>query len=152
MILFHLNFVKKSLQIAGFIINEEKSVETISKFDLVMNKNKLKKQLLLYTNRKTVCYKNSIVLLIKKLPYTTARELGKACRKLIPTKFALEHIVQLKTRNLHKVIENQLLQGLPSELNKLRKGNQRINTLEKQLFSSTNIFNPSGYSADKTKQ
>ena len=55
--LFHSKFVKKSIQNAGFIINEEKSVETISKFDLVKNKNKLKKRLLLCTNRKTVCYK-----------------------------------------------------------------------------------------------
>ena len=34
-------FVKKSLQNAGFIINEEKSVENTTKFDLVRNKNKL---------------------------------------------------------------------------------------------------------------
>ena len=57
MSVFHSNFVKKSLQNAAFIINEEKSVEIISKFDLVRNKNKLKKLLLLYTNRKTVSYK-----------------------------------------------------------------------------------------------
>ena len=57
MSLFHLNFVKKSLRNAGFIINKEKFVETISKFDLVRNKNKLKKRLLLYTNRKIVSYK-----------------------------------------------------------------------------------------------
>ena len=50
-----------------------------------------------------------IALLIEKLPYTTARELGKACRKLISTKFVLGDIVQLKTRNLYKVIESQPL-------------------------------------------
>ena len=53
--------------------------------------------------------KNSIVLLIEQLPYTAARELGKACRKLISTKIVLGDIVQLKTRNLHKAIENQPL-------------------------------------------
>ena len=53
--------------------------------------------------------KNLIALLIEKLPYTTARELGKACRKLISTKFVLGDIVQLKTRNLYKVIESQPL-------------------------------------------
>ena len=87
-------------------------METIAKFDLVRNRNKFKKQLLLYTSRKTVsCIKtkNSIVLLIEKLPYTIARELGKACGKLISTKFVLEDIVQLKTRNLYKAIENQPL-------------------------------------------
>ena len=50
-----------------------------------------------------------IALLIEKLPYITARELGKACRKLISTKFVLGDIVQLKTRNLYKVIESQPL-------------------------------------------
>ena len=49
------------------------------------------------------------MLLIKKLPHTTARELGKACRKLISTKFVLGDTVQLKTRNLYKVIENKPL-------------------------------------------
>ena len=51
--------------------------------------------------------KNSIALLIEKLPYTTARKLGKACGKLISIKFDLGDVVQLKTINLYKVIENQ---------------------------------------------
>ena len=51
--------------------------------------------------------KDSVVLLIEKIPYTTARELGKAIGKLISMKFGLGDIVQLKTRNLYKVIENQ---------------------------------------------
>ena len=67
--------------------------------------------------------KNSIVLLIEKLPYTTAHEFEKACGKLISIKFGLGDIVQLKTRNLYKVIENQWLWDSPNEFNKLRKGN-----------------------------
>ena len=51
--------------------------------------------------------KNSTVLLIEKLPYTTAHEFEKACGKLVSMKFGLGDIVQLKTRNLYKVIENQ---------------------------------------------
>ena len=47
--------------------------------------------------------KNSIVLLIEKLLYTTAHEF----EKLISMKSGLGDIVQLKTRNLYKVIENQ---------------------------------------------
>ena len=47
MTLFHSNFVKKSLQNAGFVINEENS-------DSVRSNNKLKKRFLTYTNRKTV--------------------------------------------------------------------------------------------------
>ena len=71
-------------------------MEAISNFDLVRNKNKiLKKWLLLYTNRKTTAQYN--------IRYTTPRELGKACGKLISTKFGLEDIVQLKTRNLLKI-------------------------------------------------
>ena len=80
-------------------------METIAKFDLVRNRNKFKKQknCQLYKNKKLDC------ILIEKLPYTIARELGKACGKLISTKFVLGDIVQLKTRNLYKAIENQPL-------------------------------------------
>ena len=60
------------------------------------------------TNCITNC-KNSIVPLIEKLLYTTARDLGKAWGKLISIKFGLGDTVQLKTKNLYKVIENQLL-------------------------------------------
>ena len=67
--------------------------------------------------------KNSIVLLIENLLNTTARELGKACGKLISMKFGLGDIVQLKSRNLYKVTEKSMIMGLPSEFNKLRKGN-----------------------------
>ena len=55
MTLFHSNFVRKTLQNISFIINEEKSIWKPSQ-PLVRNKNKLKKRLLLYTNRKTVSY------------------------------------------------------------------------------------------------
>ena len=60
------------------------------------------------TNCITNC-KNSIVPLIEKLLHTTARDLGKAWGKLISIKFGLGDTVQLKTKNLYKVIENQLL-------------------------------------------
>ena len=46
----------------------------------------------MHANRKLSAIKNSIVLLIEKLPYTTARELGKACGRLISTKFVLEDV------------------------------------------------------------
>ena len=53
-----------------------------------------------YPRPKLSAIKNSIMLLVEKLPYTTTREFGKACGKLISTKFVLVDIVQLKTRNL----------------------------------------------------
>ena len=51
--------------------------------------------------------KKSILLFIEKLPYTIAHEFKKACGKLISMKSGLRDIVQLKTRNLYKVVENQ---------------------------------------------
>ena len=105
MALFHSNFVKKSLQNAGFIINEEKSVwkssQTLISLGIRMN---LKNVFYCIPTEKLSVIKNSIVLLIERLPHTT-RELGKACGKLISTKFVLGVIMQLKTRNLYKVVD-----------------------------------------------
>ena len=76
-------------------------METISNFDLVRNKNKIKKKksgFYCIPTEKLSDVKNSIVLLIEKLPYTAERELGKACVKLISMKIVSRDIVQLKTR------------------------------------------------------
>ena len=108
MTLFHSNFVKKYLQNAGFTINEEKSVWKPSQNLIWLGKRiNLKNSFYCIPTEKLSAVKNSIVLLIEKLLYTTARELGKACGNLVSTKFVLGDIVQLKTRNLYKVIENQ---------------------------------------------
>ena len=68
-------------------------LETISNFDLVTNKNKIKKKkkpgFYCIPTEKLSAIKSSIVLLIEKLLYTTAREFGKACGKLISMKFVL---------------------------------------------------------------
>ena len=79
--------------------------------------------------------KSSILLLIKKLPYTTARELGKACGKLISTKFVLGDTVQLKTRNLYKVIENQPLWDSRVNLKYYEKAVKEL------IFWKNNFFN-----------
>ena len=50
----------------------------------------------------------SILVTIKNLPYTTARNLSKLCGKIISTKFLLENIAQLKTRNINKIIQAEL--------------------------------------------
>ena len=110
MTLIHLNFVKKSLQNAGFIKNKEKSVSKPSQNLIWLGiRISLKKGFYCIATEKLSPIKNLIVLHIEKLPYTTAHELGKACRKLISSKIVLGDIVQLKTRNLYKVIENQQL-------------------------------------------
>ena len=78
--------MKKSLQNAGFP-NEEKSVWKSSQTLIwlrIRTKLKKKKKTGFYSipTEKLSAIKNSIVLLIEKLLYTTARELGKACGKL----------------------------------------------------------------------
>ena len=86
MTLFHSK-LWKSLQNAGFIINEEKSVWKPSHTLIWLRiRTTLKKK---KTAEKLSAIKNSIVLLIEKLLYTTACELGKACEKLISMKFGL---------------------------------------------------------------
>ena len=77
--------------------------------------------------------KNSIVLLIDKLSYTTARELGKASGKLVSIKFGLGDIVQLKTRNLYKVIENQWLWNSRMNLTSYEKA------IKELIFRKSNI-------------
>ena len=93
-----------------FIINEGKSVwkppQNLIWLEIRIN---FRNGFYCIPTEKLSVIKNLIALLIEKLPYTTARELGKACRKLISTKFVLGDIVQLKTRNLYKVIESQPL-------------------------------------------
>ena len=46
----------------------------------------------------------SLEKIIKNLPYATARKLAKVCGKLISAKFVMGNIVQLKTRDLYKII------------------------------------------------
>ena len=92
MTLFHSKSEKVSAK-RRFYYNQGKiCLETISNFDLVTNKNKIKKKkpdFYCIPTEKLSAIKSSIVLLIEKLLYTTAREFGKACGKLISMKFVL---------------------------------------------------------------
>ena len=94
---FHSNFVKKSSQNAGFILNKEISVWKPSK-TLIWSgiEINLKSGFLCILTKKLSAITNSVVLLIEKLPYTTARELRKTSGKLISTKFVLCDIVKIK--------------------------------------------------------
>ena len=79
-------------------------METISNFDLVRNKSKIKNKqkkpgFYCIPTEKLSDVRNSIVKLIEKLPYTAVREFEKACVNLISMKIGLRDIVQLKTRN-----------------------------------------------------
>ena len=63
-----------------------------------------------------------MILLIEKLIYTTARELGKAYAKLISKKFGLGDLVQLKLEMYIKSLKINDY-GTRNEFNKLREGN-----------------------------
>ena len=90
-------------------------LEIISNFDLVTNKNKIKKKeknrLLQYTNRKTVSYKKLDCITHWKITLYNSAWIRKSMRKIIiQWNLVWEiQIVQLKTRNVYKVIENQWL-------------------------------------------
>ena len=100
MTLFHSNLWQKISTKRRFYYKRGKlCLENTSNFDLVMNKNKILKNLFLqYTNRNIVrCKRLGCITHWKNTLY------------LISMKFGLGDIVQLKTRNLYKVIENQWL-------------------------------------------
>ena len=76
MTLFHSNFVKKSSQNTGFIINEEKSLWKPSQNLIWLGiRINFKNGFYCIPTENMSATKNSIVLLIEKLSYATAREL-----------------------------------------------------------------------------
>ena len=69
----------------------------------------------------------SIQFTIKDLPYTTAPNRCKLCGKIIfSTKFVLGNIVQLKARNLHKIIRAELTWDRRIRLHESKKANEEI--------------------------
>ena len=91
--LYSIQNLKKYLQNEGFIITKEKSAWKPSQTLIWLRiRTKLKKKIpgfYCIPTEKLSAIKSSIVLLIEKLLYTTAREFGKACGKLISMKFVL---------------------------------------------------------------
>ena len=102
----HTFVVKKSLTEAGFVINTQKSIwqpqRELTWLGVNINFDKLCFSIS-QTRMESIFF--SLEKIIKNLPYTTARKLAKVCGKLISTKFVVGNIVQLKTRNLYKIIE-----------------------------------------------
>ena len=101
----HSLVVKKSLTEAGFVINSQKSIwqpqRELTWLGVNINLDKLYFSIP-QTRIESIFF--SLEKIIKNLPYTTARKLARVCGKLISTKFVMENIVQLKTRNLYKII------------------------------------------------
>ena len=69
----------------------------------------------------------STLFIITNLPYNTASNLSKLCGKIISsTKFELGNIAQLKSRNLHKIIQAELTWDRRTRLHENDKVNQKI--------------------------
>ena len=101
-------FVKGSLQCAGFRLNEEKSewspTQQLTWLGVAVDSSMGTFQI---TTKRTSSILCSVSQLIYNLPYSSARKIAKLCGKLISAKFVLGNIVQLKTRRLYKVIDMQ---------------------------------------------
>ena len=103
------NFVKKSLSLSGFIVNEEKSI-----WNPVQNMTWLGIQVDLQNKKFSIpegrlqSFSRLLETVIQNLPYSTARMLARLCGKLISMKFVTGDIVRLKTRNLYFVVETRL--------------------------------------------
>ena len=92
----------------------------------------------------------SLEKIIKNLPYTTARKLAKVCGKLISTKFVMGNIVQLKTRNLYKIIgarhswDNRISvrenDGVINEIHFWRLNLSRLNCLPMFYQEITHVY------------
>ena len=95
-------FVRNSLNQCGFIINSKKSVWQPRKELIWLGiKINLIKSRFTIPESQILSIMESIQVTIKNLQYTIARNLSKLCRKIIPTKFVLGNIAQLKTRNIY---------------------------------------------------
>ena len=112
--------VKDTLNSAGFIINESKSVweptRTMTWLGITMNT--LENKLSISQKRIEKC-KNHINRLLA-CPYTTARKLAKFAGMIMSMEFVLGKIVQLKTRFTYRVIESRTTWDRRINVNKCR--------------------------------
>ena len=105
----HSSFVKNSLKLSGFVVNEEKSVwHPTQKMIWLGIHLDLKNEVYTIPEERIVSTFKVLHFIINSLPYTTARTLAKLCGKLISLKFVMGDIVRLKTRNLYYAIESRL--------------------------------------------
>jgi len=102
----HSFIVNSTLINCGFIVNVEKSNWKPSKIltwiGITAN---LENKTYTIPSKRVISLAASISKIKENLPYSTARNIAKLCGKIISTKFILGDIVQLKTRNLYKVIK-----------------------------------------------
>jgi len=102
------SFVRISLQKAGFIPNQDKSIWEPTKaltwlgISIDLNTSSLE----ISSQRVTSIFNTISYLLDKK--YISARNLAKLAGKIISTKFILGDIVQIKTRYIYQTIDNNI--------------------------------------------
>ena len=100
-------FVKESLEAAGFVVNNEKSIWVPSyniiwlgiEYDSAMGRFSI-------SEKRVDSLMRTIYCIIEGLPYSRPREVARLCGKLASTKFVLGNIVQLKARRLHRLISS----------------------------------------------
>ena len=105
----HSYFVKNSLQLSGFIVNEEKSIwfPTEKMTWLGINVD-LNNKIFTISDERLHSAVFALQFIINSLPYCTARILARFCGKIISMKFVMGDIVQLKTRRLYFAIESRV--------------------------------------------
>ena len=100
-------FVRNSLCKAGFIANEDKSVwepsQELTWLGLTLN---CETNIIRVTEKRISSIENSLLCLCSN-PFTSARKLAKIAGKIVSTKFVLGNLICLKTKAIHKVIENR---------------------------------------------
>ena len=101
------SFVRKSLEMSGFVANSEKSIwdPTTALTWLGISLN-LEKNYLFITDERVYAITVGIQTLLKT-PYTSARKIAQIVGKIVSTKYVVGDIVRLKTRYLHLLIENR---------------------------------------------
>ena len=132
-------FVKDTLKNTGFIVNDQKSVwdpQTKLKW-LGVVIDSVRRIIFIPEDRRDNIL-SSIEESLIKYPYTTARKLSKLCGKIMSTKLVLGNIVQLKTRNLYKVIEQKISWDARIVLTPQTKVYEEL-TFWRNNFSSLNV-------------
>lgn len=99
------NFVRTSLALSDFIVNEEKSNWTPCQVMtwLGVGINLALFRLFIPEDRAS-SLKETIQWILTKMPHVTARDLSRLTGKVISTQLVLGDITRLKTRHLYKVI------------------------------------------------
>ena len=123
--------LKKEIKWIGFVITSELGTSYIPK------------------NRTSSVF-NCVEEIIQKLPNTAARKLAKFCGKVTSTKLVIGNLVQVKTRNWYKTLEQQpswdsrikmsSCSAYLEELFVLKRNLEKLNVLKIFDYNTSDIF------------